>query len=239
VAGATLLSLAALAALAAAHVLGGGLRFLDRTPRSRWLSVGAGVSVAYVFAHLLPELATAQREVEESAEGVLPFVEDHVYLVALGGFLLFYGVEITGPRPTADDEPGPAAFWLSMGSYAVYNAVIGYLIVQREDGGGTDLALFALALALHFVVNDFGLRQRHQRAYARVGRWLLVSALAGGWAVGRLAELEDPALGLLVAFLAGGVVLNAIKDELPGERQGRFGAFAAAAIAYGALLQAV
>jgi hypothetical protein len=35
-------------------------RFLEGTPRSVWLSVAGGVSVAYVFVHLFPELAEAQ-----------------------------------------------------------------------------------------------------------------------------------------------------------------------------------
>jgi hypothetical protein len=227
-------SLAALACLAIAHVAGGGIEALDRVPRSRWLSAAGGVSIAYVFAHLLPELATTQEEVEERAEGFLGFVEDHVYLVALTGFVLFYAVELASRRPG-----GAAPFWLSMGSYALYNGVIGYLLVRREEGELADLLLFALAIGLHFVVNDFGLRERHEHAYASVGRWVLVAALGAGWAVGRLAELDEAAVGLLIAFLAGGVILNAIKEELPSERQSRFGAFAAAAVAYAALLQAV
>ena len=40
----------------------------------------------------------------------------------------------------------------------------------------------------------------------------------------------------MLAFIAGGVVLNAIKEELPRERRSRFGAFALAAGAYAALL---
>ena len=60
-----------------------------------------------------------------------------------------------------------------------------------------------------------------------------------GWVVGRLTDLDDAAVGLLIAFLAGGVVLNAIKEELPSERESRFSAFALGAVAYGGLLQAI
>ena len=50
------------AAVALARVpLGAGrLRFLDVIPRSRWLSFGGGISVAYVFVRLLPELKAAR-----------------------------------------------------------------------------------------------------------------------------------------------------------------------------------
>jgi hypothetical protein len=40
----------------------------------------------------------------------------------------------------------------------------------------------------------------------------------------------------LFAFLAGGVVLNVLKEELPEERESRFWAFALGAASYTALL---
>lgn len=43
--------------LAFVHLFSGKLRFLDITLRSIWLSMGSGVSVAYVFVHILPELS--------------------------------------------------------------------------------------------------------------------------------------------------------------------------------------
>lgn len=84
---------AALAALGLVHVFAGKLRFLSEVPRSRWLSWAGGVSVAYVFVHLLPELSAGQESLAAKAEGLLPFLEEHVYLVALLGLAVFYGVE--------------------------------------------------------------------------------------------------------------------------------------------------
>jgi hypothetical protein len=54
--------------LAIVHIITGKLRFLEGTPRSRWLSIAEGVSVAYVFIHLLPELG----EREEVLFGAKP-----------------------------------------------------------------------------------------------------------------------------------------------------------------------
>ncbi len=45
-------ALLAAVALAALHLLAGALRFLEGTPRSRWLSAAGGISVAYVIVHL-------------------------------------------------------------------------------------------------------------------------------------------------------------------------------------------
>jgi hypothetical protein len=47
------------------------------------------------------------------------------------------------------------------------------------------------------------------------------------------------AIALLFAFLAGGVILNVLKEELPEERQSRFWAFALGAGIYTVLLLAL
>ena len=141
------------------HLFSGRLRFLDVDPRSRWMSAFAGESVAYVFVHLLPELAEGQRAIEEGAGGegggALGLLEGHVYLLALAGLAVFYGVEnhslksrrerheATGEDRTADD-----AFWLSIASFAAYNAIIGYLLMREDLSEWVDLGLYTLVLQL-------------------------------------------------------------------------------------------
>ena len=42
------------------------LRWLDIMPRYRWFSLDAGISIAYIFLYILPELHKAQEEIEHS-----------------------------------------------------------------------------------------------------------------------------------------------------------------------------
>src|SRR5918911_1584371 len=88
-----LVSFVAIVLLVVFHLFYGKLRFLDGTPRSIWLSMAGGVSVAYVFVHLLPELGEAQETVSEVLSEAVAFLENHVYLVALLGMIIFYGLE--------------------------------------------------------------------------------------------------------------------------------------------------
>jgi hypothetical protein len=67
----------------------------------------------------------------------------------------------------------------------------------------------------------------------------VASSILLGWVVSYAIEVPRAGLGLLRAFLVGGVILNVLKEELPGERQSRFWAFALGAGAYGALLLAL
>lgn len=240
-------ALVAAAVLAGVHLLAGKLRFLGGVPRSAGLSAFGGISVAYVFVHLLPELAAGQAAVEEADEatGVLGFLEDHVYLMALLGLVVFYAVEShsaqSGRRRregAGDDGIAGQAFWLSIASFSVYNAIIGYLLLREELDQTSALVLFTLALAVHFVVNDFALHERHAAAYRRVGRWIVAGAVLLGWGIGTLARVPEPAIALVVAFIAGGIVLNVLKEELPGERRARVLPFVTGAALYTALLQA-
>lgn len=241
-----ILALVLAIALALVHVFAGKLRFLDRTPRSRWLSFGSGISVAYVFIHLLPELAEGQRTLEEAGIAEILAIESHVWLVALLGMLVFYGLERAAKRSRHEntsegegDRTGPGVFWLHIGSFAVYNVLIGYLLLHRLAAGLTPLLLFWFAMLLHFFVNDYGLRQDHRDAYTRTGRWVLAAAVIGGWALGAAVDIHEAAIAVLVAFLGGGVVLNVMKEELPEERQSSFMAFAGGTAAYATLLLAL
>ncbi len=243
-------ALVAAVALAVVHVLSGGMRFLHGVPRSRWLSAFGGVSVAYVFLHLLPELAESQRAFERGEgedAGALPrFVENHVHLTALVGLIVFYAVELhslTSRRHrrarTGEDRTGDGAFWLSIGSFAVYNAIVGYLLLREELDELPALALYTAALAVHFVVNDFGLREHHKHAYDAVGRWVVAAGVVAGWVLAVTVDIPERVLALALAFIAGGIVLNVLKEELPGERCARLNPFLAGAAAYAIVLQLV
>lgn len=238
-------SFAFAALFAAIHLSIGWLTFLDRTPRSRWLSAAGGVSVAYVFLHILPELAAHQSIFSEELELSPSKAEEAVYLSALGGLVLFYGLEKlvkSARRRDADSgqgtAPGSGDFWLHTGSFALYNAITGYLLTNRETAGAWSLLAFGVAMSLHFVTTDFGLRQDHSHKYDRTARWIIAGAVLGGWALGVSVHLPELWLGFLFAFLSGGIILNVLKEELPEERESRFWPFAASALAYAAILLA-
>lgn len=236
------------ASFAAVHLFAGKLRFLNRLPRSRWLSAAGGVSVAYVFLHLLPELNERQAELGDSEI----FFERHVFSVALLGLAAFYGLErlVTSSRKRADNSPGKdnarenvsseatgrGAFWLSIISFALYNLIIGYLLLDAEAHDAQELLWYAVALGLHFVVNDYGLREDHKERYHREGRYVLGASVLLGWLLGWQVHIPELYVTELLAFLGGGVMLNVLKEELPEERESSFWAFALGVIGYSALL---
>ena len=230
------------AGLAVVHLLAGKIRFLHAWPRSAWLSFAGGVSVSYIFVHVFPELEEAQKTI--SGHGAVAFLEHHAYLLALVGLVLFYGLEHwvsqnRGHSESSDSEihsqPGRYMFWLHIGIFALYNALIGYLLVYRESSL-YELVLYSLAMAFHFLVNDYGFVVRHREIYLRKGRWILALAVLMGWLLGQWISVEKAATSMLFAFLAGGVILNVLKEELPEERRSRLWPFFLGASIYAWLL---
>jgi zinc transporter ZupT len=237
-------TLIAVILLSLIHLLAGKLRLLHVIPRSRWLSMAGGASVAYVFLHLLPELDRHQAVLNQFTDDSM--LAHPAYLVALAGLVVFYGLEYMAKKApqrsrarTGEARTGDAVFWIHIGSFAIYNFVIGYLLLQREESGLGNLALFTIAIGLHFLVNDQGLNDHHEEVYEQRGRWILTAAVFLGWGVSYLTGFGRTMVSFLLAFLAGGIILNVLKEELPEERQSRFSAFVLGTAAYTLLLLVV
>lgn len=231
--------------LALIHLFCGKLGFA-KVPRNRWLSGAGGVSVAYVFIHILPELNEHQAVLNQTQQGLISYLENHVYLLALLGLSIFYGLEKMASKSRASQEKvgkrdatTRGVFWVHIISFTFYNALIGYLLMHREEPDIKNLLLYSLAMALHFVVNDSGLREHHKHIYDNIGRWILAAAIIVGWVIGSATQIGETTIAVLFAFLAGGIVLNVLKEELPEERESCFWAFVSGAVIYSVLLLAL
>ena len=251
---AVVLALVSTILLAALHLAAPHIRKLPLVPEHVTASFAGGLAVSYVFLHLLPEIARGSREVGEVLGDTFvpsPLVDLVIFTVALAGFLLFYGLERLAmrssgrERPTATARGGEGApgrlFALHLASFMLYNAVIAYTLptTWRVDGGFA--VLFVVAIGLHFVLTDRGLEEHYRQQFdRRLPRLLLASALVAGWAVGALfAPTRTVVVSLLTAFLAGGILLNVFKEEIPSTRRSHFGWFTAGLMLYAVLLGVV
>lgn len=230
-------------AFCAVHVFVGRLHWLDRTPRSKWLSFAGGVAVGYVFLHIMPELGVHAGTFERATGLAAELAEALVYTLSLAGLALFYGLERAlldskDERKAEEgrDRPHHPVFWLHIGASALLVLLIAYLLNHREDPTPAGLALFFAAMMLHFVTADFGTRTHHPEIYDRRGRWVLAVATLVGWLLGVLVRLPPIAIGGLFAFVAGGIVLLVLKEELPEERKSFFQPFLGGALLYAALV---
>jgi hypothetical protein len=165
------------------------------------------------------------------------FPEQAVYLAALLGFVLFYGLEFMVAKPgTFEDETSSLFLFAQIAAFAIYSSLIAYLLVHSIWNGLASLVVYSLAMAFHFLLVDHSLARERPRLYKRYGRWILALAVMAGWTAGVLVEIPDRWLARVIGFIAGGVIINSLVVELPEGRGGRFWVFSLSATAYSLLL---
>jgi hypothetical protein len=163
-----------------------------------------------------------------------------VYIAALVGFVVFYGLEhLVGQRKTAaeivSESGGEYEARLMhpthVGGFALYNLLVGYLLIEWGDNPMA-LALYSAALGLHFLVTDDGMRRDYGSNYDRYGRHLMAGSVLAGAALASIWPVPVGLLTIVVGVVAGGVVINSMKDELPPASGGRFLPFLVGSVSY-------
>jgi zinc transporter ZupT len=220
--------------LATAHFASGHVAEFEHKHRRAVLSFGGGISVAYVFLHLLPELSKHQQSIESWAG---PPIEHLAYVLALAGLIVFYGLEkmAVRNRPGADRLP-KGVFWVHLAAFALYNVLVGYVVAESQSTDLSSTVEFAIAFFLHFLVADIALLDHYQELYRRYARWTLAAAILGGWVLGKTLALDEALVPALFGALSGATVLNALKEEVPADDESHFGAFLAGAVLFSAIL---
>jgi hypothetical protein len=230
----------ATAALGVVHLVLPALRRrLSGTPEGLAASVAGGVAAAYVFVHLLPEVAQGNREVAELLGEHLQVSELEevlLFLVALTGFLALYGLDHVAEQRR--DEGG--VFATHLGAFAVYNALITYALPTRFRTDAGAAILFVVAMGIHFLLTDRGLAEHYGERFRRIGRPVLVAALAAGYLLAlAFAPTSALVVSTMLALLAGFVLYNVFSDELPSSDRLRFPLFLGSAVLYAGVLVAI
>lgn len=236
-------SFVAVIILCLAHIFVHKLK-LTNIPRNKWLSVAGGISVAYIFLEAFPELNEIQQELNHSENfNIGRLAQMEVYLLSLIGLSVFYGLENISRKskqsarePEGEEKKNIKIFWIHIFSFALYNFIIGYLLINREEQGFLSMLLYTIAMAFHFVVTDHALEDHYSRNYQKYGRWLLVCSIFIGWFSSTFFSIPEFFIGILFSFLAGGIIMNVLKEELPSERESNLPAFCLGILGYGTIL---
>lgn len=234
-----LLSALVAVALASVFVLGSFVRLSEslRLGERTLVSFAAGMSAAYVFVHVLAELAEARLVISELESVPRPFEGRMVYFVGLLGFLAAYALDHHYHPGTPGSAEERRSLVRHVGGFALYVALVAYLVVNGLDGG--QHRLFGLAMAAHFLALNRALSDEYGAAYSWRFRAVLSTAVLGGWIIGLGAVVPRPVIAMLLAFVSGAVIMNSAVSELSAEREDRLGAFITGGVTFGLLLLAL
>lgn len=207
--------------------------------RRRVVSFLGGMTIAYIFLHLLPDLSEGHLLLSDtSSNGWPPPVEVRIFGLAMVGFIAFWGLELMVWRSSrrGDYSKARGPLMLYFGGLAAYIWLITYVLVDPIEEGHSLLWLYAVAMVAHFLALSYSLQRDYGSYYDSVGANLLAGAALLGWIVGLIVHVPLDAVVLLAGLVAGGVIMNSIIMELPREKEGRFIPFLIGALGYGILL---
>ncbi len=206
-----------------AYYYGGRFVNSTRSERKFLVSVAAGISVAYIFVSLLPELSDAQEFYKSNKnEKAFELQNIIIYLTALIGFLFFFGLEnyIISKRDkdheknqTHTNRDTVTGIYLT--GFLLNNFLISYLIVFWGNSN-TALFFYTIAMSVHLVALDYSAIKEFGEGFKHI-KFAMVFSLIAGWLVGILTKFPEEIEHIATGFIAGSIIINSVKDEFPKE----------------------
>lgn len=230
------------ASLAGVHLLPNVVEERLDDLESEWESFVGGIGISYVFIHVLPEIHEVSHAMTEGMLFYTWFARERVWIIVLFGLVGFYFLaDAIGSGSGENPDVALSLVWIHLGTFTLYNGICGYMLMHPEILGEekflgpTEYAFFLISIGLHFYVNDIELRTKHGRLYRRVGRFVLAGSVVIGTLVG-VAVTLNASVAVLFAFVAGGMILNIFRRELPDHASSNARILLVGAIVYTVLL---
>lgn len=197
------------------------------------LSISAGVGLTYVFLVLLPKLAEVQATLDPSKyeDALLP-VGLHAYIGTLAGFVVFLLIARKGffedaTRPSQRTSLGEISVF---SVFAIYYGQIGFSLGVWPISNWLAYLALVFAFGMHFVGINYHLWKRFPRRYPKVLRWMFSVCLLVGWGASVFAEQLSAVVKLSTMFVAGGIMITAIREEIPTQKDANIPYFLASVL---------
>jgi hypothetical protein len=211
-----LIALALAISLAAAHFSAFRISTLPSKTQDVLASVGGGAAIAYIFIHLMPELAVGGRALSEldiTKFTPTPITETGLFLTAMIGMVIFFILEVRTEEGRLSTKIG---FRVHMASFASGSAIYGYTLPSLVTTGWSYAILFTAVLAGHLLLADRALARAHPAQFAHETRWIGIAAVGAGFgAAYLLPPANDFILAIVTAFLGGSLLMTTFREELP------------------------
>ncbi len=200
--------------------------------------------MSYVFLDVLPHLSSKQYALQDTVgTGFGAFLEHHAYLLALAGFVLYFGLaDVAKTSRTSQTvmveprNPHSVVYGLML-ALAAYCFLIGFLIGEQPDHRYEPVIIFALAMTIHMAGVNHTVRDHYLKFYDQIFRYVFAAATFAGWLLGIVTTIPDIVFALVFSFVVGAIIVVAFLYELPVVMGGgRYWLFVAGVTGFSALL---
>ncbi|MGB3050159.1 MAG: hypothetical protein WBB42_04140 [Polyangiales bacterium] len=206
--------------LGGAHVIAPRVNALAKYPE-RQQAFGGGLSVAYVFLHLIPGL--------DASDGV---VGPRIYFIALLGFVVFYGLDVMFQPPK---HTHPTKYHAYLAVFFLYDGLLVFTLGLQLPSTPLLSLVFAVALALDVLDTDLELQEEYGARFVKSGRWVLLAGVAGGYALNLVRRPDPFVIDILTAALAGFMMFHTFNQQFPVGRNKKFPWFLAGLLTFNML----
>ena len=193
-------------------------------------SFSGGVAVAYVFLHMLPSLVEGNQTIGKllaRTQTLSPLLDLGIFVIALFGFNIYFGLEILASRTKETDKFGKLqVYYLHLFMYGVYNFLITYTMPLRVQSGIFYAIIFTFAMGLHFIFMDRSFNRNFYAHFSVSGRLFLTFTLFFGWFITFITNpINTVVVSFMIAFLAGSILYTVFREELPASQSSSFISF--------------
>ena len=203
--------------LGAAHIVAPRVKGLVKYPE-RQQAFGGGLSVAYVFLHLIPSL--------DASDSV---VGPRIYFVALLGFVVFYGLDVMFQPPK---HAHPTKYHAYLSTFFLYDGLLVFTLGLNLPPTPILTLVFALSLALDVLNTDLEMQDDFGERFVKRGRWVLLAGVALGYGLSLVRRPDPAVIDLVTAGLAGFMMFHTNNEVFPVSRNNKFPAFLAGVLVF-------
>ncbi|MFW2390363.1 MAG: hypothetical protein ACN4G0_18655 [Polyangiales bacterium] len=203
--------------IGAMHVVSPRVFGLRKRPE-RQAAFGGGLSVAYVFLHLIPSLDASH-----------DLAGPRIYFVALLGFVVFYGLDAFYRPPK---HAHPTRYHAYLWTFFLYDGLLVFTLGLELPPTPILTLVFAISLALDVLDTDLELQQDYGARFVKSGRWVLLAGVACGYALSLVRRPHPLVVDIITAALAGFMIFHTSKGVFPISKDSKFAAFLAGVLVF-------
>ncbi|MGD2246684.1 MAG: hypothetical protein PVI11_09070 [Candidatus Aminicenantes bacterium] len=207
----TSIALASGLMLGALHYFSENLELVSESRRHRIISFGAGISIAYLFLHLLPHTYDAAARLKEA-----------VFIFLLLGFALFHLSEKYVYQHLQEEKRARELKEIHSVVFFIYHFFVGIVVKDIFEEGTIEGFLFVLPIALHTSLSTVSLSRIHGHIRENLFIKILLSlSTLLGIAFSLIVPVPDIVNNILVSFLTGVLLYIFVKEFLPEKEKGK------------------
>lgn len=197
--------------LGALHYFSENLELASESRRYRIISFGAGISIAYLFLHLLPHTYEAAVHLKEA-----------VFIFLLLGFALFHLSEKYVYQHLQEEKRARELKEIHSIAFFVYHFFVGIVVKDIFEDGILEGFLFVIPIALHTGLSTVSLSRIHGNIRENIFIKILLSlSTLLGIVFALIVPVSDIVNNILVSFITGVLLYIFVKEFLPEKEKGK------------------